>query len=513
MAATAATQPERTPAEVHLESRLIDQVVQATPVTAGAAPSPLENFILEPAPAQALRLWLANFAPRRPLTRRAMVHQLSRDIAQIDELLSRQVNAIIHHERFQKLEASWRGLRYLVEQADVETGVKIKVLNASWKDLARDAERAVEFDQSQLFRKIYSEHFDTPGEEPFGVLIGDHEIRYRPSEDYPVDDLEVLKSISQVAAAAFAPFVASAHPAFLGLNSFSQLERLKNLPRLFDSAEYQKWRSFRESEDSRFVGLILPRVLMRLPYADDGSRRDGFRFREEVDGPDHSKYLWGNAAYAFGAVLIRAFIDCGWLAEIRGVKRDQEGGGLVTGLPAHSFGTDKPGIVPKSSTDFIVNEEMEKELGELGFISLCHCKDTEFSVFYGNQSVQKPKVYNELAATMNAKISTMLQYMLCVSRFSHYMKVRTRDKVGSLIEAHELENDLNNWITEYVTADDNAPPSVKAKYPLREAKIQVREREGAGSYLCTMHLLPHYQLDAVAATVTVKMAVEPRKST
>lgn len=436
---------------------------------------------------------------------------LVRRIARIDELVSRQLNAILHHPRFQGLEASWRGLRYLVEEAEEDESIKVKVLNASWKELARDAERAVEFDQSQLFRKVYDE-LDAPGGEPFGVLIGDYQLRHRPASDHPTDDLETLASVSQVAAAAFAPFIAGAEPAFLGLTGFSQLERPLDLGGILDQTEYIKWRSLRDAEDSRFIGLTLPRVLMRLPWPDDGSRPDGFRFREEVEGPDRSAYLWGNAAYAFGAVVVRAFIDSGWLAEIRGAKRGEEGGGLVTGLPVHCFSTDRSGVALRSSTEVMVGDHQEKELGELGFIPLCHLKDTVYCAFYGNQSVQKPRVYAELAPTMNARISSMLQYMLCVSRFAHYLKVRMRNKVGSFTEASAIEDDLNHWVHDYVAPDSDASQEVKARYPLREAHIEVREREGKpGNFRCVMRLVPHYQLDAVSATVELKTELGPAR--
>jgi type VI secretion system ImpC/EvpB family protein len=485
------------------------------PETSGArAPSGeedrLRDFLAEPSPLKALALWVGEERLRALRDKTALRNLLSRDIARIDALLSEQVNAILHHPQFQGLEASWRGLRYLVEGADPEEGIKVRVLSVSWKELARDAERAAEFDQSQLWRKIYNEEFGMPGGEPFGVLIGDYELRHRPAADHPIDDLDVLESISHVAAAAFAPFLAAASPALLGLESFNQLERPMELGKIFQHEEYLRWRSFRDSEDSRFVGLTLPRVLMRLPYRADGSRADGFRFHEDVEGPDSRKYLWGNAAYAFGAVLLRAFTESRWLAEIRGVKRDELGGGLVTGLPVHSFGMEAAGVAGKCSTELTITDQQEKELGDLGFVPLCHLKDTEHCAFYGNASVQKPKTYTEIAATMNARISSMLQYMLCVSRFAHYLKVRTQYKIGGFTEAQMLEDDLNRWINDYVAPDAEASPAVKAKFPLREAQVQVKEAPGRpGSYQCVMHLMPHYQLDTVTASVSLKTEMGP----
>jgi type VI secretion system ImpC/EvpB family protein len=300
------------------------------------------------------------------------------------------------------------------------------------------------------------------------------------------------------------------------------LDRPFNLSAVFEQADYIKWRAFRDSEDARFVGLTLPHTLMREPYKDDNSRVEGFQFREDVDGPDASKYLWGNAAYAFGGVVIRAFIESAWLADIRGVPwRDENGrirrgvlgGGLITDLPIHSFRTDRDRVAPKFSTDIVITDVQEKELGDLGFIPLCRCKDTTFSVFYGNQSVQKPQKYDRAPATINAKLSAMLQYMLCVSRFAHYLKVIVRDRVGSLTEPAEVENYLHRWIQKYVIADDNAGQEVKAEYPLREARVQVSAIPSKpGSYMCVTHLRPHFQLDELIAAVRLKTELAPSRT-
>jgi type VI secretion system protein ImpD len=487
---------------------LIETLLAATEAEQGPARVVLDEFLREPSPEKALARWLAwGAAVGTHFSKDEIVRRLGRDVARLDALLTRQVNAILHHPRFQKLEASWRGLRYLVEQSQEAENVKIRVLSVSWNELARDLERAIEFDQSQLFRKVYSDEFGVPGGEPFGLLLGDYEIRPRPSAEHPVDDVAALGAVSQVAAAAFAPFVAGVHPSMFGLDQFSELEQPLHLGKTFDQLEYLKWNAFRRTEDSRFVGLTLPRALMRLPYEDDGTRVDGFRFHEDVSDPDRSGYLWGNAAYAFGGVVVRAFAETGWLAGIRGVERDALKGGLVPGLPVHCFSTDKHGVAPKCSTDVVVGDLQEQELSELGFIPLCHCADSEFSAFYGNQSVQIPKRYDEAAATVNARISAMLQYMLCVSRFAHYLKVAARDKIGSFTEAQQCEEFLNHWLQRYVTSDSEASAEVKAQYPLREAGVRVREAPGKpGSYLCVAHLWPHYELDG--ATTTLKVATE-----
>ncbi len=486
---------------------------------------------------------------RQPGVRRAVFLLLTRVIARIDHLLTEQVNAILHHPRFQKLEASWRGLSYLVLQSERGEAIKVRVLSVTWKELARDAERAVEFDQSEVFRKVYDQEFGMPGGVPFSVLIGDYEIRHVPGAEHSIDDLAVLRSLSGVAAAAFAPLILAAHPSLLGLERFGQLERPINLARTFQQEEYHRWRSFRESEDARFVGLTLPRILMRLPYDDTfgsarivickacaahlnrlgGSqcprcgeefdperpqtyyvRNVGFRFREEVEGPDNTKYLWGGASFAFAAVLMRAFADCGWLADIRGFQRGVESGGIVTGLPVHSFSTDRPGVVNKPPVDVAIGDMQEKDLCDLGLIPLCPCKDTDYCVFYGNPSVHKPRLYDTQAATMNARISSMLQYTLCVARFTHYLKVIGRDKVASFSSHTELEDTLNRWLNDYVAPGEHLAPEVKARFPLRQATVEIRGLpDKPGSYHCVVRLWPHYQLDDLTAAVRLQTELKP----
>ena len=492
------------------EAGLVEALIAATAPGRPETRASLDGFLRQSSPAAALHQWLAFSGATRPASKDDLVRMLNRDVSFLDGLLSRQVNAILHHPRLQRLEASWRGLRYLVEQVEETDRIKIRVLSVGWRELARDLERAIEFDQSQLFRKVYGDEFDMPGGEPFGMLVGDYEIHPRPSAAHPVDDVGVLGSIAQVAAAAFAPLVASAHPSMFGLDDFAGLEQPLGLTKTFDQLEYLKWNAFRETEDSRFVGLALPRVLMRLPYEDDGSRTDGFAFHEDVAGRDARAYLWGSAAYAFAAVVIRAIAQSGWPAGIRGVQRDAEGGGLVSGLPVHCFSTDAHGVAPKCSTEVAITDRQEQELSDLGFIPLCACAGTEFSAFYGNQSVQKPRKYDEAAATMNARISAMLQYMLCVSRFAHYLKVMVRDKIGTFTEAGECEKYLQDWLRNYVTADSDASAQVKARYPLREANVQVREHpDKPGSYLCVAHLWPHFELDELTTTIRLTTQLRP----
>ncbi len=502
-----------TPVPPEVRVSVLDQIVQATGAPDAEPARRLDEFLQEPSPAAALRMWLAWTGRTAGTDKDQLARLLNRDVAQLDGLLNEQLNAVLHHPRFQNLEAAWRGLRYLVEQKEDAEDVKIRVLSVRWDELARDVERAIEFDQSQLFRKVYEDEFGRAGGEPFSVLLGNYEVRHRPSREHPVDDVSVLTAISQVAAAAFAPFIAGADPALFELESFAEFQQPLNHAKTFEQVDYLKWRAFRDTEDARFTALTLPRVLMRLPYLDDGSRLDRFRFREETGGRDASKSLWGNAAFALGAVLIRAFKASGWLSDIRGVQRGVDGGGLVPGLCVASAATDKPGVVPTGSTEVVITDRMEPELSELGFISLCRCQGTGQSAFYGTPSVQKPKKYDDPAATANARISAMLQYLLCTSRFAHYLKVAARDKIGSFIEAEECERYLHDWLQGYVTADAEASPETKAQYPLRQADVRVRQHpDKPGSYVCVIHLWPHFQLDELTTSIRLTAELNAKRA-
>jgi type VI secretion system protein ImpC len=427
---------------------------------------------------------------------------LAARIADIDQLLTRQLNEILHQAEFQKLEASWRGLHYVVQQSETSPMLKIRVLNTSKEDLRRDLERAVEFDQSALFKKIYEEEYGTFGGAPYAAFIGDYEF----SRTSP--DVALLEKISNVAAAAHAPFVAAAAPDLLNLESFTDLTAPRDLSKIFESVDYAKWRSFRESEDSRYVGLCLPHVLGRLPYGPDTNPVEAFRFKEDVDGRDHGKYLWSNAAYAMATRLTSAFARSGWCAAIRGV----EGGGLVEGLPTHTFKTDEGELALKCPTEIAITDRREKELSDLGFIPLVHCKGTDYAAFFGAQSSQKAKKYDTDAANANARLSTQLPYILAMSRFAHYLKAMMRDKIGSFMSRSDCEYFLNRWITNYVTLDDNASPAFKAQKPLREARIEVSEVAGKpGVYRAVAFLRPHFQLDELS--VSLRLVAELPQST
>jgi type VI secretion system protein ImpC len=418
-------------------------------------------------------------------------------IADIDRLLSSQLNAIMHTPEFQKLEASWRGLHYLVQQSETSTMMKIRVLNVSKDDLRKDLEKAVEFDQSAMFKKVYEEEYGTFGGAPYGVLIGDYEFGRHPQ------DLLLLEKVSNVAAAAHAPFISAASPGLLGLESYTDLPNPRDLAKKFDTPDYAKWKSFRESEDSRYIGLTLPHILMRLPYGPETVPVETFNFKEDVDGTDHSKYLWSNAAYGFGARLTDAFAKYGWCAAIRGV----EGGGRVDGLPTHTFQTDDGEIALKCPTEIAITDRREKELSDLGLIPLVHCKGTDFAAFFAAQSCQKAKKYDTDAANANARLSTQLQYMMAMSRFAHYLKSIMRDKVGSFMTRKDCEDFLNRWITKYVVSTEDAGQEIKARFPLKEARIEVAEVPGKpGVYKAIAFLKPHFQLDEL--TVSLRLVAE-----
>ena len=418
-------------------------------------------------------------------------------IADIDALLSRQLNEIMHAPELQKLEASWRGLHYLVHQSETSTMLKIRVLNVSKQDLLRDLERASEFDQSAMFKKVYEEGYGVFGGEPIGALIGDYEFGRHPQ------DMALLEKISNVAAAAHAPFVAAANAQLFNLDSYTDLGMPRDLAKIFDTVEYAKWKAFRDSEDSRYVGLALPHILMRLPYGPETVPVEAFNFQEDVDGTDHSKYLWGNAAYAFGTRLTDAFAKYHWCAAIRGV----EGGGLVEGLPTHTFKTDDGDIALKCPTEIAITDRREKELSDLGFIPLVHSKGTDYAAFFGAQSCQKARKYDTDAANANARLSTQLQYIMATSRFAHYLKAIMRDKIGSFMTRQNCESYLNRWITNYVLLDDNASQEAKANNPLREARVDVSEVRGKpGVYRAVAFLKPHFQLDEL--TLSLRLVAE-----
>lgn len=414
-------------------------------------------------------------------------------VAELDRLISEQLSEVMHHAEFQKLESSWRGLHYLCQQTSTGATMKIQVFNATKKELVKDFKTAIDFDQSALFKKVYEEEFGTFGGAPFGALIGDFDVSRQP------EDMYFVEQMAHVAAAAHAPFISAASPELFGLDTFADLGKPRDMSKVFDTVDYAKWKSFRESEDSRYVGLTVPRFLGRLPYnPKDGTTTEGFNFVESVDGSDHSKYLWVNTAYAFASRLTAAFENFGWCAAIRGV----EGGGLVEDLPTHTFKTDDGEVALKCPTEVAITDRREKELSDLGFIPLVHCKNTDYAAFFGAQSTQKPRKYDDDAANANATLSAQMQYMFAVCRIAHYMKAMMRDKVGSFATTLDVERYLHNWLMQYVVDADDASQEMRAQRPLRQAQVEVSEVPGRpGVYRAVAFVRPHFQLDELSVSL------------
>lgn len=426
------------------------------------------------------------------LTGRFASDLMANKISQIDNDLTNQINQVMHAPEFQALEATWRGLHFFIMNTETGATLKIRLLNVSKKDLLKDLQKAVEFDQSALFKKVYEEEFGTYGGDPFSFMIGDYEFGRHP------EDIELLEKISGVASSAHAPFIASAYAKLFDMEDFFTLSQPRDLTKIFESAELIKWRSFRGSEDARYVSLTLPKVLLRLPYGPETVVAEGFDFLEDVDGSDARKYLWGNPAFVLGQRITNAFSKYGWLAAIRGV----EGGGLVEGLPAHTFKTPAGDIKLTCPTQVSITDRREKELNDLGFMAILHCKGSDKAAFFGGQTTGQPLKYNTDSANANARISTMLPYVLNASRFAHYIKVIMRDKVGSFATKDGISDYLNNWISNYVLIDDSAPQEMKASYPLRESRIDVTDVPGKpGSYRSVVFLRPHFQLEELTASI------------
>lgn len=461
----------------------------------------LNQFLAEANTRNALFYWLTEFEITSQLKKtQDITLAIHRTIAKLDELINDQLNIIIHHKKFKQLEASWRGLWYLAVQVEGVNNIKLKVLDISWTEVSKDIARSLEFDQSSLFSKIYSEEYGTPGGEPYGALIGDYEISHRISERHPNDDIATIAGMAQIAAASFAPFIASASSELFGLDDFGGLGQPLNLHAIFAQKEYIKWRSLREKSDSRFVGLVVPRILMRLPYRTKPGSYKGIYFYEKSINANDEHYLWGNAAYGFANILLREFANVGWFGHIRGVPRNQIGGGLLATLPVDYFETDADSVALKPVTDILITDTQEREISDLGLIPLCQCYDTPFAAFYNNQSIQIPRRQETKEGNVNAKLSCMLQHVLCGSRVAHYIKVMIRDKVGSFITAEECEEHLRSWLFKYTTGREDLEWEEQARYPLREAAVQVKDHPAKpGQFLCVLHLRPHYQLDQMVS--------------
>ena len=418
-------------------------------------------------------------------------------IAEIDKMLSDQVNQILHHERFQQVESAWRGLHHLVNNTETDEMLKIRVMNISKKDLAKTLKKykGTAWDQSPLFKKLYEQEYGQLGGEPYGCLVGDYYFDHTPG------DVELLGQMSQIAAASHAPFIAAAAPTVMGMDSWQELANPRDLAKIFSSPEYAGWRSLRESDDAKYIGLAMPRFLARVPYGAKTSPVEEFDFEEETAGGDHSKYTWANAAYAMAVNVNRAFKQYGWCTAIRGV----ESGGAVEGLPVHTFPTDDGGVDMKCPTEIAISDRREAELANSGFMPLIHRKNTDVAAFIGAQSLQKPAEYTDPDATSNARLSARLPYLFASCRFAHYLKCMVRDKVGSFKERADMERYLSDWIKDYVLGNPgSAGDELKARKPLAGAEVQVKEIEGnPGYYSATFHLRPHYQLEGVNVTLSL----------
>ncbi len=472
---------------------LLDQIVDVTPQTEPDRAKELAKALIEQVMDKVV-VWDKD-----------LIRTLNKAQAALDTAISTQLAAIMHHPDFQKLEGTWRGLHHLVMNSETSAMLKLKVLNVSKRDLFKDVDRAVEFDQSQAFKKLYENEFGMPGGEPYGALIGDYEFTNHP------DDISLLNKMSNVAAAAFCPFITAAAPQLFGMNSFTELSAPRDLEKIFDTVEYTAWKSYRDSEDSRFVCLTLPRTLARLPYGKNTKPIDEFNFEEApLDSKGrglpvpHDHYCWMNTAFVMGTKLTEAFAKYGFCVAIRGI----EGGGKVEGLPAHIFRSDDGDPDLKCPTEVGITDRREAELSKLGFLSLCHWKNTDYAAFIGGQTTQKPKKYNRPEATANAAISARLPYMMATSRFAHYLKVIARDKIGAFMEVEDVQNWLERWIANYVCVDQKPSQETKARYPLREAKIQVQEIPGKpGSYNAIAWLRPWLQLEELTTSLRMVASI------
>ncbi|WP_277972969.1 type VI secretion system contractile sheath large subunit [Pantoea agglomerans] len=421
-----------------------------------------------------------------------LVGSIEERITAIDALLSEQVSKIMQAPAFQKMESSWRGLQKLV-QSSVTENTKVRVLNCTKKELIRDFKSASDFDQSVLFKSVYESEYGTFGGEPYSAFVGDFEFDAMP------EDLYLLEQISHVAAAAHAPFLTSADAGMFGMNTFQEMPRPRDLGKLFETSDYIRWRSFRQSDDARYVGLTLPRVIGRLPYGAKTTPVEMFSFEEKIDeNNEGASYLWINAAYELAIRMVSAFEEHGWCAAIRGV----EGGGLVKSMPVYNYISQTGEKLLQCPTEVAISDRREKELADLGFIPLVYCKGTDYAAFFAVQSANKPRKYDSDLANANARLSSQLQYIMTTSRFAHYLKSIVRDKVGSFMSRTECQNFLQNWINQYVVGSDNVGLNIKASHPLREARIEVVDVPGCpGSYRAIAYLRPHFQLEGLSMSL------------
>ncbi|MAL98856.1 type VI secretion system contractile sheath large subunit [Hydrocarboniclastica marina] len=460
---------------------------------------------------QALLMLLGRADPEACWGREKIGALLATMLVEIDQTINRQLNAILHHTVFQALEANWRGVALLTDQAandDHDGLTRVRVLDLSWRELTRDLSRAIEFDQSRLFAKVYSDEFGSPGGEPFGLILGAYGLSHRSSGGQA--NIDALKSLSQLAAAAFTPIVLNANPSFFGVDSYPELSSISDLASHFGQAELAGWRSLRAMEDSRFLGLAVPRILMRQPYREVGQGPEGFRFREERHDPDRD-YLWGHACFSAGTVAIRAFCESGWFAQIRGFRSGRIAHGTVDNLPAIQSISSAGRLFPtRSAVDWQISERMERVLADEGFLPVLPLANTGMLVLHSMPSVQSPQRFEKITAEVSARLSAMLHYTLCVSRFAHYLKVMGRDRVGGYRSPEECESQLQRWLHSYTMATEGASDELRARFPLRDASVSVRARAGEpGRYFSVIRLQPHFQLDQLVTGMRLVTELTP----
>jgi type VI secretion system ImpC/EvpB family protein len=439
---------------------------------------------------------------------------LDRDIAAIDAMVSRQLDAVLHHARLRRLEGSWRGLRWLVDRLPEVAGrVQLKLLHARWAEVCRDIERALEFDQSHLFRKVHEEEFGMAGGEPYGLLAMDYEVRHRPSAAYPSDDVSTLAGLAGVAAAAFSPMILAAAPELLGMDSFADVSPSFDFSGLMDGPDYHRWRQAAAQEDLRFVGVALPRVLARAPWADDGCRVDRFRFRSHSPGP--AQRVWTSPVYGFAAAALRAFDRYSWPAEVRGADiSEQATGGVLENLPFERFYSDLPFEPPaRAPLEVAFTDEQENQISGAGLVPLSALDGLPEACFGALPSLHRPPRSSTAIAEANQRISSQLNTLLCVSRFAHCVKLMGRDMTGSFLDPSDVQSRLQRWLNGFVSGGGLASAAATAKYPLLEARVEVRERPGRpGVYNCTIHLKPHHQLDDIGASFRLVTEFAPRNA-
>jgi type VI secretion system protein ImpC len=427
-------------------------------------------------------------------------------IAALDAKMSEQVNQILHHPDFQQLESAWRGLSYLVNNTETDEMLKIRVMNISKAEVGKTLKKfkGTAWDQSPLFKKVYEEEYGQFGGEPFGCLVGDYFFDHTPP------DVEWLGEMAKVCAAAHTPFIAAPSPSLMQMESWQELANPRDLTKIFTTPEYAAWRSLRESDDARYIGLAMPRFLSRQPYGAKTNPVEAFNFEEDTAGADHSKYTWANSAYAMAVNINRSFKLYGWCSRIRGI----ESGGSVEGLPTHTFPTDDGGVDMKCPTEIAISDRREAELAKNGFMPLVHKKNSDFAAFIGAQSLQKPAEYDDPDATANANLAARLPYLFATCRFAHYLKCIVRDKVGSFKERGEVQRWLQDWIMNYVDGDPaHSSEETKARRPLAAAEVVVEDVEGnPGYYTSKFFLRPHYQLEGLTVSLRLVSKLPSQKA-